>query len=142
MQETHNNCFGSKKCSTTLCQAKINKHECRNVAAMYVCCCYISALVLTYFRLIKSRAIFFLTRNNCCEFLASYFQVLFSKWFSTTHTDGISHSENLFALVMCVNVSDSILDLVIFSLTWKKDFRYVILSPICYHMNILTYIIF
>ena len=30
MQETRNNCFGSKKCSTTLRQAKTGKHECRN----------------------------------------------------------------------------------------------------------------
>ena len=33
MQETRNNCFGSKKRSTTLLQAKIGKHECRNVTA-------------------------------------------------------------------------------------------------------------
>ena len=35
MQETRNNCFGSKKCSTTLRQAKTSKHECRNVIATY-----------------------------------------------------------------------------------------------------------
>ena len=34
-------------------------------------CCYISALVLTCFRLTKGRATFFSTRNNCCEFLVS-----------------------------------------------------------------------
>ena len=33
MQETRNNCFGSKKSSTTLRQAKTGKHECRNVTA-------------------------------------------------------------------------------------------------------------
>ena len=33
MQETRNNNFGSKKCSTTLRQAKTGKHECRNVTA-------------------------------------------------------------------------------------------------------------
>ena len=31
MQETRHNCFGSKKCSTTLPQAKTGKHGCRNV---------------------------------------------------------------------------------------------------------------
>ena len=33
MQEIRNNCFGSKKRSTTLLQAKTVKHECRNVTA-------------------------------------------------------------------------------------------------------------
>ena len=42
VQETCNNCFGSKIRSTTLRQAKTGKHESRNVTAM------------------------------CCEFLASY----------------------------------------------------------------------
>ena len=36
MQETRNNCFGSKKRSTTLRQAKIYKHECWNITASYV----------------------------------------------------------------------------------------------------------
>ena len=36
MQETCNNCFGSKICSTALHQAKTGKHECRNITAMYV----------------------------------------------------------------------------------------------------------
>ena len=31
MQETRNNCFGSKICSTTLRQMKTGKHECRNI---------------------------------------------------------------------------------------------------------------
>ena len=35
MQETRNNCFGSKICSTTLRQAKTGKHECRNITATY-----------------------------------------------------------------------------------------------------------
>ena len=35
MQETHNNCFGSKKYSTTLLQAKTGKHECRIITAKY-----------------------------------------------------------------------------------------------------------
>ena len=34
MQETRSNCFGSKKRSTTLLQAKTGKHECRNVTAI------------------------------------------------------------------------------------------------------------
>ena len=34
MQETCNNCFGSKKCNTTLHQAKTGKHECRNITEM------------------------------------------------------------------------------------------------------------
>ena len=33
MQETCNNCFGLKKCSRILCQAKTGKHECRNIIA-------------------------------------------------------------------------------------------------------------
>ena len=35
MQETRNNCLGSKKCSTTLHQALTDKHECQNVTATY-----------------------------------------------------------------------------------------------------------
>ena len=34
MQKPRNNCFESKKRSTTLRQAKTGKHECRNVTAM------------------------------------------------------------------------------------------------------------
>ena len=79
MQETRNNCFGSKISSTTLRQAKTDKHECRNVTEMYktkyngkvfiywaydilfgfVHCCYISSIVLTCFRLKKGRATYF-----------------------------------------------------------------------------------
>ena len=36
MQETRNKYFGSKKRTTTFCQAKTDKHECRNVTATYV----------------------------------------------------------------------------------------------------------
>ena len=36
MQETRNNCFGSKKRRTTLLQSKTSKHECRNVTATLV----------------------------------------------------------------------------------------------------------
>ena len=35
MQETRNNCIGSKIRSTTLRQAKKGKHECRNITATY-----------------------------------------------------------------------------------------------------------
>ena len=34
MQETCNNCFGSKICSMTLRQAKTVKHECQNITKM------------------------------------------------------------------------------------------------------------
>ena len=34
MQETRNNCFETKKCSTTHRQAKTGKHECQNVAGL------------------------------------------------------------------------------------------------------------
>ena len=69
MQETRNNCFRSKKCSTTLRQAKTGKQECRNVTATYM-----SSLVLTCFCLMKGCAAFF--RLDCCEFLASYDVIL------------------------------------------------------------------
>ena len=36
MQETRNNCFGSKICSTTLRQAKTDKYDYRNITATYV----------------------------------------------------------------------------------------------------------
>ena len=39
VQETRNNCFGSKKCSTTLCQLKTGKHECQNVTALLQTSC-------------------------------------------------------------------------------------------------------
>ena len=35
MQETRNNCFGSKICSKTLRQAKTAKHESLNIAETY-----------------------------------------------------------------------------------------------------------
>ena len=62
-----------KKCSTNLLQAKIFKHECQNITEAYS-------------RLKKSRAIFFSTRNNCCEFPAYYgviFQSDFQSYFKT-----------------------------------------------------------
>ena len=63
MQETCNNCFGLKKHSTTLLQAKKGKHECRNVTAM--CCCYLCLPE-------DGSCYVFSTRNNCCKFLAFY----------------------------------------------------------------------
>ena len=53
MQETRNNCFGSKIRSTTLLQAK----KVSTSAEMRYC--YISALVLTCFRLMKGRTTYF-----------------------------------------------------------------------------------
>ena len=64
MQETRNNCFWSKKCSTTLRQAKTSKHERRNVTATYI-----SALVLTCFRLTKGHAMFFRPERIVASFL-------------------------------------------------------------------------
>ena len=52
MQETRNNCFGSKKRSTTLRQAETGKHECQSITATY-------------------RSEIFI-RNSYCDFLASY----------------------------------------------------------------------
>ena len=55
MQETRNNCFWSKKCSTTFCQvAVIFQHSCFPVFPDEGSC-YV-----------------FLAENNCCEFLAFY----------------------------------------------------------------------
>ena len=62
MQKTCNNCFRSKICSTTLCQAKTGKHEHQNVAVRCmnaVRCCYILPLALTYFALTKGHATYF-----------------------------------------------------------------------------------
>ena len=60
MQESSNNCFGSKKRSMTIRQAKTGKHELifRTPAYMFSPdegSCYV-----------------FSTPNNCCEFFASY----------------------------------------------------------------------
>ena len=60
MQETRNNCFGSKKRRTTLLQLKTGKHECRNVTATYL------------FSPEEGSCYVFSTRNNCCKFLAFY----------------------------------------------------------------------
>ena len=87
MQKTRNNCFGSKKCNTTLRQAKTSKHKCRNVTAMYLdqysnmLCCYISALVLTCFRLTKGRATYFQLETivaSVLHLMVLLFKVLFN----------------------------------------------------------------
>ena len=69
MQETRNNCFRSKKRSTTLLQAKTGKHEFRNVVAemhKYV------AVTFRHSCSPEESCDVFSTRNNFCEFLASY----------------------------------------------------------------------
>ena len=73
MQETRNNCFGSKKRCTSLRQAKSDNHECQNLTENVF-----STLAL-YF---STRAYLFSPEegscyvfsywNNCCEFLATY----------------------------------------------------------------------
>ena len=61
MQETRNNCFQSKKRSTTLLQAKTGKHKCRNITA--------TALVLTCFSLKKGCATYFRPETIIVSFL-------------------------------------------------------------------------
>ena len=88
MQETRNNCFGLKKRSTTLRQAKTGKHECRNITATYaavilryISClvrfCYVAALVLTCFRLTTGRPTFYPPETIVASFL--HLMVLFLK---------------------------------------------------------------
>ena len=85
MQETLNNCFGLKKCSMTLLQAKIGKHKCRNVTQTFfdlkLHCCYISALMLTCFLLTKGRTTYFWPETIVASFLhimVLLFKVLFN----------------------------------------------------------------
>ena len=84
MKKTCNNCFRLKNRSMTFCREKADKHECQNVKAMYKTkynekiliykntlkkirlkhlikfnCCYISALMLVCFCLMKGRIVFF-----------------------------------------------------------------------------------
>ena len=79
MQETRNNCFGSKKCSTTLRQAETNKHACRNVKAVtfWLSCLLVFARLhfgtrAYLFSPDEGSCYIFSTRNNYCEFLACY----------------------------------------------------------------------
>ena len=60
MQETPNNCFESKIHSTTLCQEKAGKHECRNII-------YIGTLLL-YF---GTHAYLFLSDKLSCYLFSS-----------------------------------------------------------------------
>ena len=68
MQETHNNCFGSKKRRTILRLAKTGKHECRNVTAT------LTAIITRAYLFSPDQGLcyVFSTRNNCCELFASY----------------------------------------------------------------------
>ena len=68
-QETRNNCFGLKKRSTTLLQAKTGKHECRNITGTLLL--YFSTRAYL-FSPEQGSCYTFLTRNNCCKFLTSY----------------------------------------------------------------------
>ena len=67
MQETCNNCFGLKICSTTLRQAKTGRHECRNITAMYVAgifeFCSIRTKVSGNPRIFQDGSLFFLNSN-------------------------------------------------------------------------------
>ena len=63
MQETRNNCFGSKIHNMTHCQAKIGNHECSKISETY------AALVFTDFQ--KTEGYIFSTQKNCCWFFAS-----------------------------------------------------------------------
>ena len=65
MQEARNNCFESKKRSTTLRQAKTGKHECRTLLLYFGTRAYLSSPE-------EGSCYMLSTRSNCCEFLASY----------------------------------------------------------------------
>ena len=66
MQETLNNCFGSKIFSTTLRPAKVGKHECRSTLLLHF------GTRAYLFSLYEGSCYRFSTRNNCWVFLASY----------------------------------------------------------------------
>ena len=65
MQETRNNCFGSKIRRTILHQAKTGKYECRMLLLYFAICAYL-------FLSVERSCYVFSTRNNCYECLASY----------------------------------------------------------------------
>ena len=84
MQETRNNCLGSKMGSTTLRQAKTSKHEFRKVTATY----NFSALLLIRFRLTKGCAAFFRFQTIVASFLhlmVLSFKVIFNHCKYTHH---------------------------------------------------------
>ena len=123
MQETRNNCFGSKKYNTTLRQAITGKRVRRNVTC-FVRCYYISALVLTCVRLKKGRAAFFdskqLLRVSCI--LWCYL----SKWYSTILLSGHLNLQNF---LQFVHTHDSGTDISILNPTLEtKMYRVVRLS--------------
>ena len=80
MQETRNKCFGSKKHSTTLLSAK-GKYECGNIMLHLLHCCYIKALMLTYFHLTKGRVTFFRSETivtSLLHLMELFFKMLFN----------------------------------------------------------------
>ena len=76
MQETHNNCFGLKICSTTLCQAETEKHELH--------CCYVVVTFryscLSFFAWRKVVLHFFNPKQLCR--VSCLLWCYFLKWFS------------------------------------------------------------
>ena len=79
MQETHNNCFGSKKRCTSLHQAKTGNHEYRNITAMYktkyflIYAYYISHSCLPVFCLVKGHDMLFRPKTIVANFLHFFF---------------------------------------------------------------------
>ena len=102
-KKTRSNCFGSKKCSTTL------------------------RLMLTCFHLPKGRAIFFSARNNCYEFfciLWCYFQSDFQLYFKTPVCGSpflnYSPSKQLFSLSVFLIVNPTLLFSFFFFFSFNK----------------------
>ena len=65
--ESCNNYFGWEKRKTILRQAKTDKHECRNICMLLLCCGTRASLLSSQEGLYCG----FSTRSNSCEFLAS-----------------------------------------------------------------------
>ena len=98
MEETRNNCFGLKIRSTILRHTKTSKHECRNITAMYI-----SAFVLTCFRLTKGRATYFRPETTVANFfhlMVFLFKVLFNH--SWKHHFVVFHCHMYFGLLYSV----------------------------------------
>ena len=73
MQETRNNCFGSKKRSTTLLQAKTVKHEYRNVTAAYMFLCvsaffniFILVAIVSHLKYSVTQSLI-ISERKCCN---------------------------------------------------------------------------
>ena len=78
MQETHNNCFGSEIRSTTLGQAQTGKYMPKY--NLFICCCYIPALVLTCFYPTKGHAMYFQTIvASFLHLMVLFFKVLLNQ---------------------------------------------------------------